>query len=395
MEKAFEKLTLNSNTNSKKFLFASSKDFVEVEIINSTKSKDDWSNTNEKISYYLPILDKFCDLVNNDSACNLNEDLLKIFYNSSTSTLLLPENLNLYYENFILIILGVFNKENFSNEKFRNAFNVENYDNVTNLENETSFLNYILRNIENLKTNLKPNDTHKLKKILDKMGIAIEKNIYDVIEKKILNDKKILVVITAGDNFWFKSDKTLIKNTEYFFMLNNYVAIYMNTNFIEKFFLRIASHPRCSLGIMSSKTKKNLDKIFENMKKCEFKSKLNIEADYLFDQEANEITPSWRVKEEKIFRRSIAKIEEKTKNNFSVHNTVFIESEIEKSELVKSNVIHLNCFNEKYLMDTENNKQKMDDYADYVLEYLEKMLNECDCEVREYLCKNPIKLFDN
>jgi len=395
MEKEFEcKLNLIAEEeNEKTQLFTDSRDFVEIEIKNSTRSFDGWEAQNEKVSFWLPNFEKFCCLVARDAACRLDTKILQQHYDSCNLTLTLPSISNIFYENFVLEILGALNDSNDFYGKLE-AFKIKNTDKVCRIEKENSFLNYLLRNIEVLQENLKPNDTPKLKALLEQMGIFIDKNIFDVIEKKILNERKILIALAAGNNFWFKSESSLVAGTvNYHLKLNNYSYIYINKAFVEKFFLRIGQHPRCCIGILSSMTKKNIDKIITTVKAEDYSSILNMQIEYLFDQEANEAFECETAKGGKGFRRSLGKISEKTKNSFDATNTIFVESEADKAENIKDNSVLLNCFSEEILGKNEEEKQKIDKNVDDLLDYLDKLLNECDGDVREYLVKHPFKKF--
>lgn len=394
-------ITTNSTTTTQFFFFSSensSSDFIEVQIKNSARSKSsNWEAEDSKVSFWLPTLDKYCSFVAQDAACRIDRTLLEKHYDSKTKTLTLPTISNIFFENFIFEILGALN---FSNEFYGKLALFKFYadaDKVFKIEKENSFLNYLLRNIEVLQENLKPNDTPKLKALLEQMGIFIEKNIFDVIEKKILNERKILIALAAGNNLWFKSEKSLIAGSvSYHLKLNNYSYIYINKAFVEKFFLRIGQHPRCCVGIVSSMTKKNLEKIISTVKAEDYGcSVLNMPIEYLFDQEANEAYDCEGAKGAalKAFRRCLGKISEKTKNCFDATNTLFVESEADKAEKIKDNLLPLNCFSEEILLKSEEEREKISKNADDLLDYLEKLLNECDGDVREYLVRNPFNKF--
>ncbi len=81
----------------------------------------------------------------------------------------------------------------------------------------------------------------------------------------------------------------------------------------------------------------------------------------------------------------------KTKNfEFNETNILVLESEKEKADSIKSNMIELNIYSEEFIIFSEDEKKKFDEKIDKVLDYLENLLNECDCDIREYLAKNPI-----
>jgi len=391
MEKEFEKLSLKDQILEN--FFDLEKDFIEIEVVNSTRQANLWDKNSEKFTIFLPTFEKLCEFIEADPTCKIDKDLFAKHYNSKEKMFLLPVVSNIFYENFLLEVLGILNTKNSLDEKkLENLDFINEEKKIYFLEGENSFLNYILRNIETLKENLKPNDTPKLRALLDQIGIFIEKNIFDMIENKILNEKKILIIVAAGNNFWFKSDKSMIgKNITYSVKLNNYNYLYMNWELIEKFFLRISQHPRCSVGIITSMIKKNLDNAFFALDRGEYKTNLSIKVDYLFDQEANEVIFTEDAKGGKTFKRSLQKIEEKTKKYFNDTNVLFIESELDKSENIKDNMIYLDGFDEEFILGNKEHKEKLNRLTDNLFNYLEKLLDECDCDIREYLMKNPFK----
>jgi len=391
MEIDFDNLTLKTESELDSLYLNGSQDFIEIELLNSTRADDSWEGKQVKVYFWLPKPDKFCSFVARDAACRIDNSKFSKHYDATEKTLTLPTTSNIFFENFILEILGVINESNKIYDK-PNCFNFKNAENVFKIEKENSYLNYLLRNIEILQENLKPNDTPKLKAILEQMGIFIEKNIFDLIEKKILNERKILIPFAGGNNFWFKSESSLVAgNITYHLKLNNYSYIYINKDLVEKFFLRIGQHPRCCVGVISSMTKKNLEKIINTMKAEVYNSSINIEIEYLFDQEANEAYEKEDAEGGKAFRRSLEKINEKTKNFFNSINTVFVESEIDKADKIKDNLVFLHSFSEEILQKDAEERKSIEANVDELFDYLEKLLNECDGDVREYLTRNPFK----
>ena len=127
------------------------------------------------------------------------------------------------------------------------------------------------------------------------------------------------------------------------------------------------------------------------MKAEVYNSSINIEIEYLFDQEANEAYEKEDAEGGKAFRRSLEKINEKTKNFFNSINTVFVESEIDKADKIKDNLVFLHSFSEEILQKDAEERKSIEANVDELFDYLEKLLNECDGDVREYLTRNPFK----
>ena len=68
-----------------------------------------------------------------------------------------------------------------------------------------------------------------------------------------------------------------------------------------------------------------------------------------------------------------------------------LESEKDKGEGIKANMIPMNVFSEEFILLSEEEKKEIEKKVEKFLEYLERLLNECDCDVREYLVKNELK----
>jgi len=196
---------------------------------------------------------------------------------------------------------------------------------------------------------------------------------------------KILIIVTPSNNFWFKSEKTTLNGINYDKRINNYNCVYYNWAFIKKFYDQIANHPRCAIGYLNSMVLKNLKPCIECIP-LEIK---NFTKFLIFDQSTHDNNNPDK-KDKPNFIRDMNKIIKETDNSFNETNIVILESESEKSENIKSNMIDMNVYSEKYFHLTAEEKERFGTKIDELLEFLLKLLNECDTDVREYLSKNSI-----
>ena len=194
--------------------------------------------------------------------------------------------------------------------------------------------------------------------------------------------------MTPSNNFWIKSEKITIGSKNYDKKINNYSMIFYNWKFIHKFYDRIASHPRCSVGFLNSMVKKNLEPCIVTIPI----SVKNFTRYVLFDQDSHDSTSGSGNKP--VFSRNIEKMKAKCKSyedsNFNETNMIIMESEMDKiGASTKNNSIPMNVFSEDYLTYTPEEIENFEKKVENIFEYVEKMLNECDCDVREYLTNVP------
>ena len=139
------------------------------------------------------------------------------------------------------------------------------------IENNLNYLDYLNNLLEYIKEQDKNEriffslkDLEILLKSLDELGINIPRNdnniFYCNLKDSILSfqNNKILVLIAPSNNFWIKSDKTLIGETIYDKQLNNYSKIFYNKKFIKNFFNKVTKHSRCKFGLISSMFRNNI-----------------------------------------------------------------------------------------------------------------------------------------
>ena len=193
--------------------------------------------------------------------------------------------------------------------------------------------NILVYGAEKEYTSFRINSLDLLLKSLDELGICIPKDrkniLYSIIRDFFLSLEKILILITPSQNFWIKSEKNIINQTNYDKKLNNYTNIFYNHKFIKNFFSIISKHPRCEFGLLCSMKQQNLQNCWEGLK---IFSNINYKLDPIFiDQESHEIDPE---QPKNNFLRSMKKIIEylkKRKNtNFNESNIIILESEKKK-----------------------------------------------------------------
>ena len=293
----------------------------------------------------------------------------------------------------ILIYLGALNYYNY----FPDLVDIDTTDNPEDenyIENMTSYIEYLNMNQCYLTYNLSFKDIDLLFDCLNEIGIIIPKDnsniYYSNIKDKILGNKnKILILVAASNNFWVKSEKTIINKTEYDIKLNSYNNIFYNTNFTESFFKKITTHPRCYFGIISSMDLKNINKAING---------LSIKFYDCFPKKYFVIDKSYHIvikedgKKDTYFR-DMSKIKNYLKRNkfdfFDEKNIIILESAKEKiQQNTKNNSLLVNLFDEQYLEIDQKVKSKIDNDGEDVINYLIKLLENCGGDVREYIVKN-------
>ena len=163
--------------------------------------------------------------------------------------------------------------------------------------------------------------------------------------------------------------------------------------------MKIAKHPRCSFGLLSSMSYKNLKKCWDGLEK-QFSSYCPKNIIFL-DQEKHE-----RISEKK-FLRSMEKIKEHLKNlkiskdkdgenaenteYFNEKNILILESEEDKKvDGTRKNSIYVNLFDEDYLGKNEKDQISIDLEGDKIINYVVKLLENCNVDIRDYINTNKI-----
>lgn len=316
----------------------------------------------------------------------------------------------------ILIFIGGMNSENTLYDFFE-GLTVQTEDQC--IDNSANYFVYILKFLDFLKKEEKfsipINQMDSLFITLDELGINIPREDSNVLYRSIkdsffaMSKNKILVLVAPSHNFWIKSEKSVINEQLYDLKLNNYSNIFYNKKFIEKFLKKIAKHPRCCFGIISSMTYRNLKNCWDGLEKqftneCP-KNVIFIEQN---DHEKLKLEPNSK---KVSFFRSMKKIiehlstekkkelkkkncDDESENNFlyfNEKNILIVESEEDKiAEDNKNNSIFVSVFSEKYLESDEQKKLAIDLEGDKSINYIYKLLETCNDDIREYINKNKI-----
>lgn len=300
--------------------------------------------------------------------------------------------------------LGSVNSKNdftqFTSDDYLSNTPEENF--IENLsQKEKNFTCYLDKIIPIIFSTFKMKDMEPFIKALKFLGIDLENKIkttvnsfhisnpiFTKIKNFIMSKNKILIIITPSNNFWVKSEKITIGTRNYDKKVNNYSMIFYNWSFIQKFYDRLGGHPRITIGFLNSMVNKNLkpciDAIAIMVK--------NFTRYILFDQDSHDNQKSTGKPE---FKRNFEKMKSKCKHyedgNFNETNMLIMESETDKkSEGSKNNTIDMNVFSEKYMTFTPDELREFDIKAEAILDYLEKMLNYCEGDIREYIANNKI-----
>ena len=315
---------------------------------------------------------------------------------------------------FLLMFLGYINSKNDIYSLYDDD-SMHNPDEKSYIDNSSNYLVYLNMCIDYLKQNDKflntLTDIDILLKILSDVGITIQKEDKNDLFTKIKKDlflsnenNKILILLAPSNNFWIKSEKTVINDINYDKKLNNYSNIFYNKKFIKKFLEQVVSNPRCNFGLISSMTYKNLKACWEALGKIDNEiNELYPKTIIYIDQNLHDQVQEDPKNKKKSFSRNMNKIieylkkDKKNKNNdqdntgyFKETNILILESELDKmTDTTRYNTIRLNIFNEEFLQKDEKGKTAIELETDKFIQYLVKLLNNCDQDIRAYIKENP------
>ena len=315
---------------------------------------------------------------------------------------------------FLLMFLGYINSKNDIYSLYDDD-SMHNPDEKSYIDNSSNYLVYLNMCIDYLKQNDKflntLTDIDILLKILSDVGITIQKEDKNDLFTKIKKDlflsnenNKILILLAPSNNFWIKSEKTVINDINYDKKLNNYSNIFYNKKFIKKFLEQVVSNPRCNFGLISSMTYKNLKACWEALGKIDNEiNELCPKTIIYIDQNLHDQAQEDPKNKKKSFFRNLNKIieylkkDKKNKNNdqdntgyFKETNILILESELDKmTDTTRYNTIRLNIFNEEFLQKDEKGKTAIELETDKFIQYLVKLLNNCDQDIRAYIKENP------
>jgi len=371
--------------------------FIPREIIEFISS-DEYSSNNNNLS----------NLFDEEKITILKESLIKTNCLDLRDNPSIQDTLTL---KALLAILGSVNSKNDFTQYTTDDYlsNIESYHYIENFI-EKGYVEYIKKNLEIIFGKFKMKDLSNFIKAARNFGInvdyTIEKEIefhsenksassvsYNVIYQNIRNfiqkQNKILIVVTPSNNFWIKSEKYPLGTKLYDRKLNNYSYIYYNWPLIQLFYNRIASHPRCFVAFLNSMNNKNLKSTID----CIPLQVKNFTNYIIFDQNSHTNT-NQEDSGKPIFIRDMEKIINVSQSYegacFNETNILILESEIDKVGNTKSNMIPMNVFSEEFFTLKPEEFKKFDEEVEKVFVYIETLLNECDCDIREYLTTYPI-----
>ena len=374
-------------------------------------------------SFTLPAiesLEKLCSLALVKDILTFDKEKYKSYFNENNILNLdkVESIKNKELVPYVLIFIGGINSSNDIFDFFEETIN--NPDEASFIDNSTDYFQYLNSIIDYLKSVGKLDvsfTSDLLFNALDEIGINIHKDDKNVLYRNIndaflsMEKNKILVILAPSNNFWVKSEKNTINEQNYDIKLNNHSNIFYNKKFIKKFFEKVTNHPRCSFGLLCSMNYKNLKNCWDGLEK-QF-SKECPKKVILFDQKDHEEIMLDQNKKKPTFLRKMSKIiehlkkekqmedkkkgryenEEEAGDNvlyFSEKNILILESEMEKMDDTKPNSIFVNLFSEQYLGFDEKGKEAIDLEGDKVINYINKLFENCHDDIRIYINKNKI-----
>ena len=269
-------------------------------------------------------------------------------------------------------------------------------------ENSQNYIQYLQNNIQLITRNIAFMDIEYAIKSLQEIGINIIPDIgntlYRQIKDKVMSlpENKILVLITPSNNFYVKTEKNSINGVNYDFKINNITKLFLNNDFIKKFITKIANHPRCHFGLLSSMIQKNLKTA--NTGILTMYSTVYPKHYSLIDQRSHDgLDLDKKGVIPKFFRNLDLILKHvKTKDKlycFNNTNVLIIESKDYKiSESTKQNSINVSVFNEE-LMRKPNNERKeiLMKKGDKLINYVYDLLENCPNDVRDYITLHPFE----
>ena len=266
-------------------------------------------------------------------------------------------------------------------------------------ENSQNYIQYLQNNIQLITRNIAFMDIEYAIKSLQEIGINIIPDIgntlYRQIKDKVMSlpENKILVLITPSNNFYVKTEKNSINGVNYDFKINNITKLFLNNDFIKKFITKIANHPRCHFGLLSSMIQKNLKTA--NTGILTMYSTVYPKHYSLIDQRSHDgLDLDKKGVIPKFFRNLDLILKHvKTKDKLYCFNVLIIESKDYKiSESTKQNSINVSVFNEE-LMRKPNNERKeiLLKKGDKLINYVYDLLENCPNDVRDYITLHPFE----
>ena len=269
-------------------------------------------------------------------------------------------------------------------------------------ENSLNYIHYLQNNIQLLTKNIAFMDINYAIKSLQEIGINIipdnKNTLYRQLKDKIMSlpENKILVLITPSNNFYVKTEKNSINDINYDFKINNITKLFLNNDFIQKFITKIANHPRCHFGLLSSMIQKNLKTANSGI--LTMYSTLYPRHYSLIDQRSHDgldldkkgVIPKFFRNLELILKHV------KTKDKlycFNKTNVLIIDSKDYKiTDSTKENTINVSVFNEELMRKPNEERKKMlMEKGDKLINYVYELLYNCPNDVRDYISLHPFE----
>jgi hypothetical protein len=308
--------------------------------------------------------------------------------------------------NSVLFFLGAINLENdiydFDDEEeeeneLRAPIPEENL-----YENSDNYTQYLQNNLSVLTRDIAFIDLNELIKSLEEIGMRIvvdnKNTLYRQIKDNVMSspENKIMVLITPSNNFYVKTEKNSINGINYDFKINNITKLFLNNDFIQKFIKKIANHPRCHFGLLSSMITKNLKTAnsgiltqFNNIYPKNYS---------LIDQKSHDGEDVGKKGVIPKFYRNLNMIMSHVKNKDKLYcynetNILILDSKDYKiSETTKPNTINVSVFNEELLRTPYPDKNRvLNEKGDKLINYVYELLENCPNDVRDYISLHPFQ----
>ena len=283
------------------------------------------------------------------------------------------------------------------NERLRAPIPEENL-----YENSDNYIQYFQNNLSLLTRDIAFIDLDEVIKSLEEIGIRIQvdnKNtLYRQIKDNVMSspENKIMILITPSNNFYVKTEKNSINGVNYDFKINNITKLFLNNDFIENFIKKIANHPRCYFGLLSSMITKNL-KTANSGLLTQFN---NIYPKHysLIDQKSHDGEDVGKKGVIPKFYRNLNLIIKHLKNKdklfcFNETNILILDSKDYKiSETTKPNTINVSVFNEELLRTPFFEKKRLlNDKGVKLINYVYELLENCPNDIRDYISLHPFQ----
>lgn len=308
--------------------------------------------------------------------------------------------------NSVLFFLGAINIEN-------DIYDFDDYEEEENelrapipeenlYENSDSYIQYIQNNLSVLTRDIAFIDLSELIKSLKEVGLEIisedNNTLYRQIKDTVMSsaENKIMILITPSNNFYVKTEKSAINGINYDFKINNITKIFLNNNFIQKFIKKIANHPRCYFGLLSSMIPRNL-KTANSAMQTQFH---NIYPKHysLIDQKSHDSEDVGKKGVIPKFYRNLTLIMNHIKNkdkiySFNETNILIIDSKDFKiSKSTKPNTINVSVFNEELLRTPYAERNRLlNEKGENLVNYLYNLLENCPNDIRDYISLHPFQ----